>query len=152
MLRRTFPVTVPVLTRSAPQEGWFSAETKRHDGAVLPRVLAGVATVWSVVYLVVYLWVIEAQEGEIVWWYVVLIVLAALSFALAALGASARPALTVGLVISALAMLVGLLSLGALLTPTVVAAEIALVVTRPSANAPAATDQPRPSQQRGVSH
>jgi hypothetical protein len=129
-----------------------SAETKRHDGAVLPRALAGAATAWSVVYLVVYLWVIDAQEGEIVWWYVVLIVLAALSFARAALGASARSALTVGLVISALAMLVGLLSLGALLTPTVVAAAIALVVTRPSANAPAATDQPRPSQQRGVSH
>jgi cytochrome bd-type quinol oxidase subunit 2 len=129
-----------------------SAEAKRHDCAVLRRVLAGAATAWSVAYLVVYLWVIDAQEGEIVWWYVVLIVLAALSFALAALGASARAALTVGLVISALAMLVGLLSLGALLTPTVVAAAIALVVTRPSANAPAATDQPGPSQQRGISH
>ena len=65
------------------------------------------------VYLVVYLWVIDAQEGAIAGWYVVLIVLAALSFALAALDRLARPALTVGLVTSALAMLVGLLSLGA---------------------------------------
>jgi hypothetical protein len=79
---------------------------------------------------------------------VVLIVLAALSSALAALGAWARAALTVGLV---LAVLVGMLSLGALLAPTVVAAAIALVVTRPSADASAATDEPRPSQQRGVS-
>jgi hypothetical protein len=61
-------------------------------------------------------------------WYVVLMVFAALSFAVA--GTWARAALTVGLVISALAMLVALLSLGALLAPTVVAAAIALVVTR----------------------
>jgi hypothetical protein len=136
---------VPVLTQSV-----VSAEAKRHDGAVLRRVLAGAATAWSVVYLVVYLWVIDAQEGAIVWWYVVLIDLAALSFALAALDTWARPALTVGLVTSALAMLVGLLSLGALLAPTVVAALIALVLTRPGANAPAAADEPQPSQQRGV--
>jgi hypothetical protein len=103
-----------------------------------------------VVYLVVYLWVVDAQEGAIAWWYVVLIVLAALSFALAALDTWARPALTVGLVMSALAMLVGLLSLGALLAPTVVAALIALVLTRPGAKAPAAADEPQPRQQRGV--
>ena len=84
---------------------------------MLRRVLAAAATAWSVVYLVVYLWVIDAQEGAIAWWYVVLIVLAALSFALAALDTWARPAPTVGLVTSALAMLVGLLSLGALLAP-----------------------------------
>jgi hypothetical protein len=114
---------------------------------VLPRIFAGVAAAWSLVYLVVYLWVIDAQDGEIVWWYVGLIVLAGLSLTLAALGAWARAALTVGLVISVLAMLVGMLSLGALLAPTVVAAAIALVVTRLGANAPPATDEPRPSQQ-----
>jgi len=57
----------------------------------------------SVVYLVAYLWVIDAQNGAIAWWYVVLMVLTALSFAVAALGTSARAALTVGLVTSALA-------------------------------------------------
>jgi hypothetical protein len=137
---------IPVLTQSVA-----NAETKRHDGAVLPRVFAAAATAWSVVYLVVYLWVIDAQEGAIAWWYVVLIVLAALSFAVAALGTWARAALTVGLVTSALATLVGLLSLGALLAPTVVAAAVALVVTRTGANAPAAADEPQPSQQRGIS-
>ena len=76
-------------------------------------------------------------------------VFAALGFAVA--GTRARAALTVGLVTSALAMLVALLSLGALLAPTVVAALIALVLTRPGANAPAAADEPQPSQQRGVS-
>ena len=45
--------------------GVVSAETKRQDGAALLRVLAGAATAWSVVYLVVYLWVIDPQEGEI---------------------------------------------------------------------------------------
>ena len=77
-------------------------------------------------------------------------VLPALSYALAALDTWARPALTVGLATSAHAMLVGLLSLGALLEPTVVAALIALLLTRPGANAPAAADEPQPSQQRGV--
>jgi hypothetical protein len=127
------------------------AETKGHDGAVLPRVLAAAASAWSAAYLVAYLWVIDAQDGAIAWWYVVLMVLAVLSFALPALGIWARAALTVGLVTSALAMLVALLSLGALLAPAVVAAAIALVVTRPGANAPAAADEPQPSQQRGVS-
>jgi hypothetical protein len=115
---------------------------------VLPRVLAAAATAWSVVYLVAYLWVIDAQDGAVTWWYVVLMVFAALSFAVA--GTWARAALTVGLVISALAMLVALLSLGALLAPTVVAATIALVVTRPGAHTRTAADEPRPSQQRGV--
>jgi hypothetical protein len=73
-----------------------AAGTKGHDGAVLPRVLARAATAWSVVYLVIYPWVIDAQEGEIVWRYVVLIVLAALSFAFAALGDWARAVLSVG--------------------------------------------------------
>jgi hypothetical protein len=99
-------------------------------GAVLPRVRAAAATAWSVVYLVAYLWVVDAQNGAIAWWYVVLMVFAALSFAVA--GTWARAALTVGVVISALARLVGLLSLGALLAPTVVAVAIALVVTRPA--------------------
>src|SRR5215216_4607931 len=53
------------------------------------------------VYLVAYLWVIDAQDGAVAWWYVGLMVLAALSFAAAALGTWARAALTVGLVISA---------------------------------------------------
>src|SRR4029450_139626 len=118
--------------------------------AVLPRVLATASTAWSVVYLVAYLWVIDAQDGAVAWWYVGLMVLAALSFAAAALGTWARAALSVGLVTSALAMLVALLSLGALLAPTVVAAAIALVLTRPGAHTRAATDEPQPSQQRGV--
>jgi hypothetical protein len=69
---------------------------------------------------------------------------AALSFAVA--GTWARAALPVGLVVSALAMLVALLSLGALLAPTVVAAAIALVVTR-RAHTRAATEEPQPSQE-----
>jgi hypothetical protein len=124
----------------------IGAETKGHDGAVLPRVLAAAANVWSVVYLVAYLWVIDAQDGAIAWWYVVLMVFAALSLAAAALGTWTRAALTVGLVTSALATLVALLSLGVLLAPTVVAAAIALVVTLPGANAPAATNEQQPSQ------
>lgn len=75
-------------------------------------------------------------------------VFAALSFAVA--GTWARAALTVGLVISALAMLVALLSLGTLLAPTVVAAAIAPVVTRLGAHTRAATEEPQQSQERGL--
>jgi hypothetical protein len=127
-----------------------AAETRGHDGAVLPRVLAAAVTAWSVVYLVAYLWVIDAQDGAIAWWYVGLMVLAVLSFAVASLGTWVRAALTVGLITSTLAMLVALLSIGALLAPSVVAAAIALVVTRPGAHTRAATEEPQPSQQRAV--
>ena len=58
------------------------------------------------VYLVAYLWVIDAQDGAVAWWYVGLMVLAALSFAAAATDTWAHAELTVGLVISAPAMLV----------------------------------------------
>jgi hypothetical protein len=76
--------------------------------------LHGARSTW-----VAYLWVIDAKDGAIAWWYVVLMVLAVLSLALAALCIWARAALTVGLVTSALAVLVALLSLGALLAPAV---------------------------------
>jgi len=99
---------------------------------VLARVLAGAAALSVVVYLVAYLLVIDALAGAIAWWYVVLVAFAALSFALAALGTWVQASLAVGLVTSALAMLVALLSIGALLAPTVVAAVIALVITRPA--------------------
>jgi hypothetical protein len=61
-------------------------------GAVLARVLAAAATAWSVVYLVAYLWVIDGQDGAIAWWYVVLMVLAALNLALAAFSLDASRA------------------------------------------------------------
>ena len=69
---------------------------------------------------------------------------AALSFAAAARGTWAHAGLTVGLVLLAPDMLVALLNLGALLAPRVVAAEMALVVTRPGAPPHAATDEPAP--------
>jgi hypothetical protein len=103
-----------------------------------------------VAYLVVYLWVIESQDGAVAWWYLVLIVFAALNFALAALGIWTRAAVMAGLVTSTFALIVALLSLGALLVPAVVAAAIALVITRPGANVPVAADEPGPSQQPKV--
>ena len=98
---------------------------------MLPRVLAAAAAAWSLLYLVTYLWVINSQNGAIAWWYVPLLVLAPLSLAVAAVPAFSawqRAALTVGFTASTLAMFVGLLSIGALLAPTVVATIIALVV------------------------
>ena len=39
-----------------------------HESLLRPR------PAWSVVYLVAYLWLIDAQDGEIAWWHVVLMV------------------------------------------------------------------------------
>jgi hypothetical protein len=103
----------------------------RDDGAVLPRVLAAAAAAWSLLYLVGYLWVINSQNGAVAWWYVALLVLATVSLAasaVAALSAWQRATLTVGFTASTLAMSVGVLSIGALLAPTVIATVIALVV------------------------
>jgi hypothetical protein len=76
-------------------------------------------------------------------------VFAALSFAVA--GTWARAALTVGLVISALAMLVApVLSLGALLAPTVVAARHRTRGYTPGRTTRAATEEPQPSRERRV--
>ena len=127
-----------------------AAEIGGHDVDVLPRVLADAATASSVIYLVAYLWVIDAQNGAIAWWSVGLMVLAALSFTVAALGTAARAALTVGLVTSALAMLVAVLSLGALLAPTFVAAAIALMATRPGAHTCGAGRTTTESATRGL--
>jgi hypothetical protein len=58
-----------------------------HESLLRPR------PAWSVVYLVAYLWLIDAQDGEIAWWHVVLMVFSQLR---AFIGAILRgePALT----------------------------------------------------------
>jgi cytochrome bd-type quinol oxidase subunit 2 len=103
-------------------------------------------------YLAFYLWVILSQGGAAVWWYVVLLAVATLGLAVAAipaLGAWQRPALTVGFAASTLAMFVGLMSVGILLAPTVVATVIALVVRgRREARSQAASRDARKSAPR----
>jgi hypothetical protein len=126
------------------------AEATGHDCGVLPRVLAAAAAAWSLGYLAFYLWVIHTQDGSVAWWYVALLVLAAVSLAAAALGGWTRLVLTVGFATSALAMLVGLLSIGALLAPTVIATAVALVVRGRRAAAAAISDGPQPSRRRRV--
>jgi hypothetical protein len=118
---------------------------------VLPRVLAGAATAWTVACLVAYLWVIEAQDGAVAWWYVVLMVFTALSLAFAALGIWARAALTVGLITSAFALPIALLSLGALLAPDCRCGRSRARRYSPTRKRTSAADQTQPSQQRGVS-
>jgi hypothetical protein len=114
-------------------------------------VLAAAATVLSALYMVAYLWAIEAQNGAVVWWYLAVVLLATLSCASAAAGILARAALAVGLITSALSTVVALLSLGILLAPTVAATAIALVLLiSTDANQRAATDRPRPSPPRMV--
>lgn len=101
----------------------------RDDEDVFSRVLAASAALGSVLYLIAYLWVIGVQDGSVAWWYVGLVLFATLSFAAAALGAQARAALTIGLAVAVLSASAAILSLGALLAPSIAAAVTALVLT-----------------------
>ncbi len=99
---------------------------------MLPRILAGIASAAALLYLGLYAWVIAQQQGSIAWWYVALILLAALSLAAAAVRNASRSALIVGLAASVIGLVVALLSIGILLGPTVIASAVALASARPS--------------------
>jgi len=98
-------------------------------GLVAPRVLARLATLWSALYLLVYVRAIAAQGGTIAWWYVALVVLVVLTLGVAGAGLVVRAALPIGLALAVVSMMLGLLSVGVLLAPAVVAAALALVLT-----------------------
>lgn len=83
---------------------------------------------WSVGYLAAYLRITAAQDGAAAEWYVGLVIVAASSCGSAALGWWPRAALTLGLVASTVAALVGALTIGALLVPAPVASAIALLL------------------------
>ena len=70
--------------------------------------LAAAATVCSALYLVAYLWVIDAQNGAVAWVVPRCGFLATLSCASAAAGILARAVLAVGLITSALSTVVAL--------------------------------------------
>lgn len=95
---------------------------------MLPKVLAAGAMLWCIGYLAVYLRITAAQDGSAASWYVLLVVVSASSSGSAALGWWPRAALTIGLVTSTVAALVGALSVGTLLIPAAAACAIALLL------------------------
>ena len=106
------------------------------------RFLAIGAAVWSAANAVIYLLVISAQGNSPAWWYPAVLGTAALLFALAAGRLWPVPLLITGAVLLTGAALVGVLSIGLLLVPGVLAAVAALGPTRrPEGEQPQA---PRP--------
>jgi hypothetical protein len=94
---------------------------------VRSRYLAIAAAVWAAGYAGVYVVVVSNQGNSPAWWYVALLAAGAGSLAVAAAGRWPRPALFFGAACLALAALAGILSIGMLLIPALVAATIAAV-------------------------
>jgi hypothetical protein len=97
------------------------------------RVLTGAAAGWLSLYLLAYAWVIRSQGGDVAPWYVVLGLLALLACIAAALGAAPSATTATALLLTAAATLAGLLSVGLLLVPAVIALTVALF-SRPAAS------------------
>jgi hypothetical protein len=86
------------------------------------------AAVWTAGYGVVYLAVLGAQGQDPVWWYVAMLAVGTGSLLFAFAGLRPRPLLIVAAALLALAALAGVLSIGMLLVPAVVAATVAAAV------------------------
>ena len=103
------------------------------------RILAIVAAVWTVANAGIYLLIISAQGNSPAWWYLATLGTAALLFALAACRLWPVPLLITGAILLTGAALAGVLSIGMLLVPGVLAAVAALGPTRrPQAGHPRA--------------
>jgi hypothetical protein len=88
------------------------------------------AAVWAAGYTGIYIVIVRGQGNSPAWWYVALLATGTGALALAAAKRRPRPPLILGTVCLALAALAGLVSIGLLLVPGVVAATVA--ATRPS--------------------
>jgi hypothetical protein len=98
---------------------------------VRSRYLAIGAAVWAAGYAAVYIAVIIRQGNSPAWWYLALLAAGTGSLAVAATRRWPRPALIFGAACLALAALAGVLSVGMLLVPAVVAAAVAAAGTSP---------------------
>ena len=88
------------------------------------------AAVWAAGYTGIYIVIVRGQGNSPAWWYVALLATGTGVLALAVARRRPRPLLILGAFCLALAALAGLLSIGLLLVPGVVAATVA--ATRPS--------------------
>ena len=99
------------------------------------RYLALGAAVWAAGYTGLYIAIIHADGNSPAWWYVALLAAGTGSLVLAAAGQRLRPLVILGVACLALAALAGVLTIGLLLVPGVVAAAVA--AARPSWRGPA---------------
>lgn len=93
------------------------------------RYLAIGAAVWAAGYAGLYVVVVSKQDNSPAWWYLALLAAGAGSVAVAVIRRWPRPTLIFGAACIALAALVGVLSIGMLLVPAVVAAAVAAAGT-----------------------
>jgi len=96
------------------------------------RLTASVAAAWTAGYLAMYLVLVRQDGGSPVWWYVGLVAIGLLPLIAAAVGLVSRPVLIVGAVALVVSALLGLLSIGVLLLPSVVCAVVAAAVMKPA--------------------
>ena|SRR5690348_13739392 len=105
------------------------------------RFLAMAAAIWTAANAGLYLVVIHAQDGSPVWWYLAALGLATASFALAAAELWPTPMLITGVVVLTACAVAGILTIGLLLVPGIVAAVASLAsrphLPRPRAGMPA---------------
>jgi hypothetical protein len=95
---------------------------------VRARILAAAAAVWTIAYAIVYLVVISGQGNSPAAWYVVMLAIGAVSLVVAAAGRAMRPALIFGTIVLGIATLLGLLSIGLLLLPALIASAVAIAL------------------------
>jgi uncharacterized membrane protein len=100
------------------------------NGGMRARFLATGAAVWTAANAGIYLLVVSAQGNTPAWWYLAVLGASALLFALAAGRLWPVPLLITGAILLTGAALAGVLSIGVLLVPGVLAAVAALGPTR----------------------
>jgi hypothetical protein len=97
------------------------------------RWLALAATVWTLIYISTYLAVVRADGNPPAWWYVALVAIGVVPLVATAAGWTSRPALVASTAVLGVGMLLGLLSIGLLLLPSVILAAVTVVLAKPAA-------------------
>jgi peptidoglycan/LPS O-acetylase OafA/YrhL len=96
------------------------------------RRLALAATIWTGAYVAAYLGIVRDDGNSPAWWDVGLIAISVLPLVAVVAGWLSRPLLVASAVVLAFASLLGLLSFGIFLLPSVMCAIVAAFVTKPT--------------------
>ena len=89
------------------------------------------ATAWAGAYVVAYLALVRHDGNSPAWWYVGLVAVGTVPLIAVVAGWSSRPAVVASAVVLALAALLGLLSIGIVLLPSVVCVIVAAFGMKP---------------------
>ena len=107
----------------------LSGAPMAHDGEMRSRYLAGVAALWAFAYACGYVALIHRQDDSAVaWWYVALVAGSVVALGGVAAATWGQPGLVAGVAVLAVASLLGVLTMGLLLIPAVVATVIAIAL------------------------